>query len=141
MTKKFFINRKMSKMLKMPKAAILNAENFKDGARMIKLTKCSFPNGERKWRTFLMIFSHNCHFRSYSIRDRYTVRPNSSYLEEVYHGHWDQIKRDEDEIEKVMDMKWDEYVDMFGFTPAEYIGSPAYKAKYGENQVFFCNFI
>jgi len=34
-----------------------------------------------------------------------------------------------------MDMKWDEYVDMFGFTPAEYIGSPAYKAKYGENQV------
>ena len=82
-------------------------------------------------------FSHNCHFRSYSIRDRYTVRPNSSYLEEVYHGHWDQIKRDEDEIEKVMDMKWDEYVDMFGFTPAEYIGSPAYKAKYGENQVIF----
>ena len=80
-------------------------------------------------------FSHHCHFRSYSIRDRYTVRPNSSYLEEVYHGHWDQIKRDEDEIEKVMDMKWDEYVDMFGFTPAEYIGSPAYKAKYGENQV------
>ena len=74
-------------------------------------------------------------FRSYSIRDRYTVRPNSSYLEEVYHGHWDQIKRDEDEIEKVMDMKWDEYVDMFGFTPAEYIGSPAYKARYGENQV------
>ena len=81
------------------------------------------------------IFLHTCHFRSYSIRDRYTVRPNSSYLEEVYHGHWDQIKRDEDEIEKVMDMKWDEYVDMFGFTPAEYIGSPAYKAKYGENQV------
>ena len=36
-----------------------------------------------------------------------------------------------------MDMKWDEYVDMFGFTPAEYIGSPAYKAKYGENQVIF----
>jgi len=83
-----------------------------------QIDKMFFP----EWRT------------SYSIRDRYTVRPNSSYLEEVYHGHWDQIKRDEDEIEKVMDMKWDEYVDMFGFTPAEYIGSPAYKAKYGENQ-------
>ena len=39
-----------------------------------------------------------------------------------------------------MDMKWDEYVDMFGFTPAEYIGSPAYKAKYGENQVKFSEF-
>jgi len=71
---------------------------------------------------------------SYSSRDRYIVRPNSSYLEEVYHGHWDQIKRDEDEVEKFMDMKWDEYVDMFGFTPAEYIGSPSYKAKYGDNE-------
>ena len=57
MTKKFFINRKMLKMLKMPKVVILNAENFKDGARMIKLTKCSFPNGERKWRTFLKDFT------------------------------------------------------------------------------------
>ena len=37
-------------------------------------------------------------------------------------------------------MKWDEYVDMFGFTPAEYIGSPAYKAKYGENQVISSEF-
>ena len=36
-----------------------------------------------------------------------------------------------------MDMRWDEYVDMFGFTPAEYIDSPQYKAKYGENQVIF----
>ena len=78
-----------------------------------------------------------CIFRGYSIRDRYTVRPNTSYLEEVYHGHWDQIKRDEDEVEKVMDMKWDEYIDMFGFTPAEYIDSPQYKAKYGDNQVIF----
>ena len=36
-----------------------------------------------------------------------------------------------------MDMRWDEYVDMFGFTPAEYIDSPQYKAKYGDNQVIF----
>ena len=44
-----------------------------------------------------------------------------------------------------MDMRWDEYVDMFGFTPAEYIDSPQYKAKYGENQVIFsfhtCNLL
>ena len=48
MTKKFFINQKMSNMLKMLKVVIFDAENFKDGVKMIKLTKCFSPNGERK---------------------------------------------------------------------------------------------
>ena len=121
---------------------MLNVENFwkvnfKAGVKKTNSIKCFFLNGDRKTKKVALFSYFECIFRGYSIRDRYTVRPNTSYLEEVYHGHWDQIKRDEDEVEKVMDMRWDEYVDMFGFTPAEYIDSPQYKAKYGENQVIF----
>ena len=35
-----------------------------------------------------------------------------------------------------MDMRWDEYVQEWGYTPVEYFESSAYKAKYKDDEVF-----
>ena len=34
-----------------------------------------------------------------------------------------------------MDMRWDEYIKEWGYTPVEYFGNNSYKAKYKDDEV------
>ena len=79
--------------------------------------------------------THSLLFSTYSSRDRTFTRPNTTYLTESYDAHWDIYKRDYDELKKHMDMRWDEYIKEWGYTPVEYFGNNSYKAKYKDDEV------
>jgi len=77
----------------------------------------------------------------YFSRDRYYSRINNPNLTEVHQAYWAVHDREIWEAEKHMDLRWNQYIDEFGYAPDAYFETDAFRAKYGDDEkVWFSYF-